>query len=334
MLRLMVDEFWRLQRERVGERELADAKAYMTGSFPLTIETPDAIATQVLNVLFYGLPVEELQSFRERVNAVTVDDIERVARFYLRPDRLSIVLVGNAAAFASQLRGVGFGTFETVEHGEPRSDGRGLQASAGGRPEPAAASGGRSGRPDGWRGVRRTAGRADRAPRVQPRGAIAPEDGASARRCSIAVIAAKGGLETLRAVKSITADDARRRCPTPDGPISAETDDLSRSIPIACASRPKLPDATDRPGLRRRRGRGCRIRAARTTCPSAMIRDLEAELPARHHRACCSPPHDGTVRARLLPDVKDDDGQAAPRARAVGRRPRPDGAVHRSRRPA
>ena len=50
VLRLMVDEFWRLQRERVRERELGDAKAYLTGSFPLTIETPDAIATQVLNV--------------------------------------------------------------------------------------------------------------------------------------------------------------------------------------------------------------------------------------------------------------------------------------------
>ena len=94
VLRLMVDEFWRLQRERVGERELADAKAYLTGSFPLTIETPDAIATQVLNVLFYGLPVEQLESFRQRVNAVSVDEVERVARFFLRPDRLSIVLVG------------------------------------------------------------------------------------------------------------------------------------------------------------------------------------------------------------------------------------------------
>ena len=71
VLRLIVDEFWRLQRERVGDRELSGAKAYMTGSFPLTIETPDAIATQVLNVLFYGLPVEQLQSFRDRVNAVT-----------------------------------------------------------------------------------------------------------------------------------------------------------------------------------------------------------------------------------------------------------------------
>src|SRR5262249_47443022 len=115
VLRLMVDEFWRLQRERVGERELADAKAYMTGSFPLTIETPDAIASQVVNVIFYGLPLEELQTFRDRVNAVTVDDIQRVARAYLRPDRLSVVLVGNAAAFASQLTSVGFNTYETVE---------------------------------------------------------------------------------------------------------------------------------------------------------------------------------------------------------------------------
>ncbi|OFW12233.1 MAG: hypothetical protein A3F69_01305 [Acidobacteria bacterium RIFCSPLOWO2_12_FULL_66_10] len=118
VLKLIVDEFWRLQRERVSERELADAKAYLTGSFPLTIETPEAIAMQVVNVLFYGLPLDELQSFRERVNAVTVDDIQRVARAYLRPDRLSVALVGNAAAFAPQLRAAGFATFETVELGD------------------------------------------------------------------------------------------------------------------------------------------------------------------------------------------------------------------------
>ena len=41
------------------------------------------------------------------MNAVTPDDIERVARNYLKPDRLSVVLVGNAAAFVSQLRGAG-----------------------------------------------------------------------------------------------------------------------------------------------------------------------------------------------------------------------------------
>ncbi len=115
VLRLIVDEFHKLQRERVDERELADAQAYLAGSFPLTIETPDAIAAQVLNVVFYGLPLSEIESYRERVNAITVDDIQRVARQYLRPDRLSVVLVGNAAAFTDALKGVGFTTFEVVQ---------------------------------------------------------------------------------------------------------------------------------------------------------------------------------------------------------------------------
>jgi zinc protease len=114
VLRLIVDEFQRLQRERVNERELADAQAYLAGSFPLTIETPDAIAAQVLNVLFYRLPLSEIESYRERVNAITVDDIQRVARQYLRPDRLSVVLVGNATAFTGSLKGVGFTAFEVV----------------------------------------------------------------------------------------------------------------------------------------------------------------------------------------------------------------------------
>jgi zinc protease len=113
-LRLMVDEIAKLPRDRVSERELADAQAYLAGSFPLTIETPNDIATQVLNVVFYDLPLEEIGTFRERVQRVTPDDIQRVARAYVRPDRLSIVLVGNAAAFVPQLRQVGFSDFEVV----------------------------------------------------------------------------------------------------------------------------------------------------------------------------------------------------------------------------
>jgi zinc protease len=115
VLRLIVEEFSRLQRDRVSPRELGDAQAYLAGNFPLTIETPDAIAAQVLNVLFYELPVSEIASYRERVNAITPDDIQRVAKQYLRPDRLSVVLVGNASAFKGQLAGLGFDTFEQIE---------------------------------------------------------------------------------------------------------------------------------------------------------------------------------------------------------------------------
>lgn len=113
-LRLMLDEFAKIQRERPSERELADAQAYLAGSFPLTIETPNQIATQVLNSVFYGLPLEEIGTFLERVQAITPDDIQRVAQRYIRPDRLSIVLVGNARAVAPQLRSVGLNEFEVI----------------------------------------------------------------------------------------------------------------------------------------------------------------------------------------------------------------------------
>ena len=113
-LRLIVDEFWRLQRQRVRDEELADAQAYLTGSFPLTIETPSAIAMQIISAVFYGLDLNELQTYRERVNAITPDDIQRVAAAYLRPDRLSIVLVGDESIFGKQLAGVGFEQYERI----------------------------------------------------------------------------------------------------------------------------------------------------------------------------------------------------------------------------
>jgi zinc protease len=113
-LRVIVDEFSRLQRERVNEGELEGAQDYMVGHFPLTIEVPDAIATQVLNQLFYELPVEDLPRFRERVLKVTPDEIQRVARWFIRPAQLSVVLVGNADSFVKDLKGIGFGDFERI----------------------------------------------------------------------------------------------------------------------------------------------------------------------------------------------------------------------------
>ncbi len=198
VLRLIVDEFWRMQRDRVGTLELDNAKAYLTGSFPLTIETPDSIAMQVVTALFYGLPLQELQTFRERVNAVTVDDVQRVSRAFLRPDRLSVVLVGNATAFSSQLRGVGFGTFETVELPE-------LDLIAANFKRPAT----RTGRGNQGAGFNNHAAHPARLAYQQAPAAVKPttpaEESAKAVALLDRVIAAKGGLAKLQGVKTIVA---------------------------------------------------------------------------------------------------------------------------------
>ena len=100
--------------DRIGDGELSGAQAYMTGSFPLTIETPGAIARQVVNVVFYDLSLDELRTYRQRANAVTPDDVLRVARLYVQPDRLSMVMVGDAAKFKDQLGKAGFGNYELI----------------------------------------------------------------------------------------------------------------------------------------------------------------------------------------------------------------------------
>lgn len=113
-LRLTVDQIARLRRERVHERELKSAKDYLAGSFPLTIETPNAIAARVLEAILYGLDLDELEDFPERINAVTVRDIERVAEEWLKPANLSMVLVGDASIFLRDLPGIGFDRIEVV----------------------------------------------------------------------------------------------------------------------------------------------------------------------------------------------------------------------------
>ena len=313
VLRLMVDEFWRLQRERVGERELAEAKNYMTGSFPLTIETADAIATQVLNVLFYGLPVEQLESFRERVNAVTTDEVQRVSRFYLRPDRLSIVLVGNAEAFVPQLRRLGFNSFEVIEMSSldlttpdfKKAGGTGGTGGAGG-------AGSRGAAPGAANIVRAFAP----VPAYQQTSSITPQAGPEARALLENVIAAKGGLDTLRGIKNITARTSTELPPPPAGargqgrdneaPVYAETTTYLE-YPNHVRIESKLPSATvvqvydgarawvkDPGGVHEVPEQGL------TDVRLGLRRDTIAALLAAH---------EGSLNVRLLPDIKDETGR-------------------------
>jgi zinc protease len=113
-LRLMVDEFARLQRETVHPAELQGAQDFFAGHFPLSIETPSAIAEQVLTRLNFGQDLSEIDDQVDRVTSVTASDIQRVARQWLKPDQLTIVLVGDASVFEPQLKAMGFGTFERI----------------------------------------------------------------------------------------------------------------------------------------------------------------------------------------------------------------------------
>lgn len=99
----------------VSEEEFQAAKSYLTGSFPLRFETPGQIASQIASTRLLGLPVEHLTGFRERIEAVTREDVQRVAGTYLHPDRATIVIVGDAPQVLPKLQGMGPVTVMDVE---------------------------------------------------------------------------------------------------------------------------------------------------------------------------------------------------------------------------
>jgi zinc protease len=294
-LELMVAEFWRLQRQRVDERELAGAKAYITGNFPLTIETPGAIATQVLHALFYGLPLQELETFRERVNAVTVDDIRRVAQRYLRPDRLSIVLVGDASAFAAQLNGIGFGEYELVDIGKLD-----LMAPSFTRAPPPRI--GRAGEPSPHRRVARFA--SDRQGEGSASNLLAQE-GSKAKALLDRVVAAKGGLALLRGIKRIKAVTSAS-ITTPRGPVEVGTTTYLE-YPDHVRIETKLPQGMQ---VQVFDGEHGWVRDPRGVhdVPQQAVEDLIASLK-RDTVAALIAADRGDLRVRLLPDVKDENGK-------------------------
>jgi zinc protease len=91
----ILKEIRRMQAELVSERELADAKAYLTGSFPLRMDTSGKIAGILTSVELFNLGIDYPQKYPALINAVTREDVQRVARKYLLPDRMVVVVVAN-----------------------------------------------------------------------------------------------------------------------------------------------------------------------------------------------------------------------------------------------
>ncbi len=94
------------------EEELRNAKAFSIGHFALGLETSDAVLGSLVNLEIYGLPEDSLDTYRARVNDVTVPEITALAEELLHPDRAAIVIVGPAEQLLPSLEG--FGTIDVV----------------------------------------------------------------------------------------------------------------------------------------------------------------------------------------------------------------------------
>ncbi len=90
-----------------SEDELRKAKSYNVGQFGLGLETSAAVMASLVNLEVYGLPRDSLDTYRARVNAVTVAQTHQIARELLHPERAAIVLLGPAEDLRPQLQDLG-----------------------------------------------------------------------------------------------------------------------------------------------------------------------------------------------------------------------------------
>jgi len=109
----------------VTPQELEYNKQSLIRSYPRNFETIDQIAGQLSNVVTYGLPDTYFNDFISRVNAVTIEDVNRVANKYLTPDKLAIVVVGDRKTIEpglKQIDGLGSSIIYLDADGNPISN--------------------------------------------------------------------------------------------------------------------------------------------------------------------------------------------------------------------
>ena len=106
-VRLVLDEMKRLRDHSISAAELQTAQSYLTGHLALEVESPEGIATQMLSLMVYGLPLDYWNHFPEDLRTLQPDEVLNATQRYLDPERDVIVLVGKATTFSGELKKLG-----------------------------------------------------------------------------------------------------------------------------------------------------------------------------------------------------------------------------------
>lgn len=103
-IKLIMDELRRIISEEVTDEELQTVKNYLTGLFPLQLETANAVATRVINLKLYNLPKNFYNTYISSINRLGKEDILNAAKKYIHPEKLYIVVSGNAKEIKDRLK--------------------------------------------------------------------------------------------------------------------------------------------------------------------------------------------------------------------------------------
>jgi predicted Zn-dependent peptidase len=94
---MALDVLKQLHEKGISVEQLASAKSYLKGQYPLRIETSDQLASQLADLEFYGLDAHDIDDFYPKLDAMTLADAQRVIKTYYPLDNLVFVVIGKAS---------------------------------------------------------------------------------------------------------------------------------------------------------------------------------------------------------------------------------------------
>ena len=96
-------EMRRIRDEKVTEKELVRIKATLAGNFARSMESPNTIANYAINIARYGLSEDYYKTYLTRLEAITINDIQEMAKKYILPENANIVAVGDVKTLKTKL---------------------------------------------------------------------------------------------------------------------------------------------------------------------------------------------------------------------------------------
>ncbi len=100
----VIREIWQdISEGALTQEQLDDAKTYLTGAYPLRFDSNRRIANITASMQLSGFPIDYIATRNDRVNAVTLEDLNRVAKEWMNPDKLTFVVVGQPEGLTSTI---------------------------------------------------------------------------------------------------------------------------------------------------------------------------------------------------------------------------------------
>lgn len=100
-------EIKRIKTEKVSAEDLRNAKAKYVGDFVLALEQPQTIARYALNIKLNNLPKDFYKTYLSKINAVTADDVQRIANTYFTEQNARVIVVGKGSEVIANLEKTG-----------------------------------------------------------------------------------------------------------------------------------------------------------------------------------------------------------------------------------